>query len=93
MSTRRKLLLDGLCVTAVPAALMAFPTVGCMRGVRNSTPPPLPADNRITGDGSLKAHAARHGLFAGAAVQVNLLETDAVYRIPNQTLTLVFEND
>lgn len=95
MSTRRKLLLDGLCVTAVPAALMAFPTIGCMRGVRDSTPPPLPAGNRITGDGSLKAHAARHGLFAGAAVNVKLLEADPAYRLvlSEQYNIVVAENE
>src|ERR1700712_3703986 len=81
MSTRRRFLLGGLCFPGGPAALSAFPMTGCMRGVRASTPPIMPADNPITGGASLKAHAARHELFAGAAVNVKLLDADAAYRL------------
>jgi len=33
MSTRRKLLLDGMYVIATPAAVLALPTMGCMCSV------------------------------------------------------------
>ena len=50
--------------------------------------------NVITGDGSLKAHAASRGLLTGAAVNIQLLRSDETYRriLGQQYSILVGEN-
>jgi endo-1,4-beta-xylanase len=78
MLTRRKLLFHGLRATvAAPAALL---TLGWEQRIAAATQLPPIDDARIRGAGSLKAHAVAHGLFAGAAVNVKVLNDDPLYR-------------
>jgi endo-1,4-beta-xylanase len=81
MPTRRKILLDAMRASVAPAALLALPVMGCMRNPHIAGPAASNRNDRITGDGSLKAHAAAHGLFAGAAVDVTVLNADVAYRL------------
>lgn len=68
MATRRAfgrlLLSSGACLTAAPRWLHGQ----------------QPGAEEFTGAGSLKNHAAAHGLYTGAAVNVALMRKDAKYR-------------
>jgi endo-1,4-beta-xylanase len=79
MLTRRKLLFNGMRATvAAPTALLALGYANRSAGATHSSPID---DTRIRGAGSLKAHALAHGLFAGAAVNVRVLNDDPLYRV------------
>ena len=79
MLTRRKLLFNGMRATvAAPATLLAL---GYAPRIAGSVHVSGIDDARIRGAGSLKAHAMAHGLFAGAAVNVRLLNDDILYRV------------
>jgi endo-1,4-beta-xylanase len=78
MLTRRRFLSSGV---AIGGSLSARPLasallIGYSHQVWDS---PKTASGPITPDGSLKAHAQRHGLLAGAAVDVRLLNSDEIY--------------
>jgi endo-1,4-beta-xylanase len=78
MLTRRRFLSSGV---AIGGSLSARPLasallIGYSHQVWDS---PKTASGPITSDGSLKAHAQRHGLLAGAAVDVRLLNSDEIY--------------
>jgi endo-1,4-beta-xylanase len=79
MLTRRKLLFNGMRATvAAPATLLALGYAHPVAGSAQASPID---DERVRGQGSLKAHASAHGLFAGAAVNVKLLNDDIHYRV------------
>ena len=78
MLTRRRFLSSGV---AIGGSLSARPLasallIGYSHQVWDS---PKTASGPITADGSLKAHAQKHGLLAGAAVDVRLLNSDEIY--------------
>ena len=78
MLTRRRFLSSGV---AIGGSLSARPQasallIGYSHQVWDS---PKTASGPITADGSLKAHAQKHGLLAGAAVDVRLLNSDEIY--------------
>lgn len=62
----------------VAASTVTGLLTGCAHSVHEH-PAVAPADREIIGQGSLKAHAAAHGLLAGAAVNTRLLRSDANY--------------
>lgn len=93
MLTRRKLLFNGMRATvAAPATLL---TLGYASRIAGSVHVSPIDDARIRGTGSLKAHASAHGLFAGAAVNVKLLNDDMLYRVvlAEQYNMVVAENE
>ena len=78
MLTRRRFLSSGV---AIGGSLSARPLasallIGYSHQVWDS---PKTASGPITAGGSLKAHAQRHGLLSGAAVDVRLLNSDEIY--------------
>jgi endo-1,4-beta-xylanase len=78
MLTRRRFLSSGV---AIGGSLSARPLasallIGYSHQVWDSQ---RTASEPITPDGSLKAHAQRHGLLTGAAVDVRLLNSDEIY--------------
>jgi endo-1,4-beta-xylanase len=78
MLTRRRFLSSGV---AIGGSLSTRPMasallIGYSHQVWDS---PKTTSGPITGDGSLRAHAQRQGLLAGAAVDVRLLNSDEVY--------------
>lgn len=74
---------------AIATASAASILTGCPHAVHGHSPV-APADHEITGKGSLKAHAAAHGLLAGAAVNTRLLHSDANYaRVLREQYSLV----
>ena len=78
MLTRRRFLSSGV---AIGGSLSARPLasallIGYSHQVWDS---PKTASGPITAGGSLKAHAQKHGLLAGAAVDVRLLNSDEIY--------------
>lgn len=77
MLTRRGFVLSGFKVGAgVAVASASGLLTGCAHRLRGNSGI---ATEGIRGAGSLKAHAAGHGLFAGAAVNVVLLRSDPEY--------------
>ena len=94
MLTRRGFISTGLRVGAGLAAGSAATFLsGCAHRVAG--PATLPSvTNQITGSGSLKAHAAAHGLLTGAAVAIPLLRSDPAYArvLSEQYSILVAEN-
>lgn len=82
MLTRRHLLQQGLRITAASqVALLSAPLAGCVP--RNHALSGLSSlsQTEITGPRSLKAHASASHLFAGAAVDVTVLQNDPMYRL------------
>jgi endo-1,4-beta-xylanase len=94
MVTRRQFVSTGLSIGAGLAAGSATTLLtGCAH--RSQTPvAPATVSNEITGPGSLKAHAAAHGLLTGAAVAIPLLRSDSVYAqiLVDQYSIVVAEN-
>jgi endo-1,4-beta-xylanase len=93
--TRRSFLTSGLALGAgmSAAALARVPMLGVARELRGIYGVAGEA-NEITGRGSLRAHAAAHGLLTGAAVNVALLKTETDYPrvLMQQYSILVAEN-
>lgn len=95
MITRRKFMSAGVqIVGGVATASAAGALAACTHAVHPPPAPVLTADHAITGQGSLKAHAAARGLLAGAAVNTRLLRSDANYArvLREQYSILVAEN-
>ncbi len=94
MLTRRKFVSTGLRAGAGLAAGAATALLSsCAHRVHGPTGLAT-VNNQITGPGSLKAHAAAHGLLTGAAVAIPLLRSDPVYArtLSEQYSILVAEN-
>jgi endo-1,4-beta-xylanase len=81
MLTRRQFLDRTLRAAAAAPALTLLPQLmGCAHQ-DHITAPSLPsADRQIAGPGSLRARAAAHGLYVGSAIDVAVLQREAVYR-------------
>ncbi|HWF92411.1 MAG TPA: endo-1,4-beta-xylanase [Terriglobales bacterium] len=82
---------SGLRTAGAVAAASAATGIlaGCAHSVHGH-PALAMVDRKITGKASLKAHAAAHGLLAGAAVNTRLLRSDANYaRILREQYDLV----
>ncbi len=94
MLTRRRFVSTGLRAGAgIAVGSAAAFLSGCPHRV--AAPASLPSvTNQITGPGSLKAHAAAHGLLTGAAVAIPPLRSDAAYAqiVSEQYSILVAEN-
>ncbi|MGH9512799.1 MAG: endo-1,4-beta-xylanase [Terriglobales bacterium] len=94
MLTRRRFASTALrCGAGLAAGSAATFLTGCAHRVHG--PAALPAvSGEITGTGSLKAHAAAHGLLTGAAVAIPVLRSDPDYRriLSEQYSILVAEN-
>src|ERR1700730_14787989 len=79
MLTRRRFVSSGLAMGAgAVAGSVATFLAGCTHRVRGAGGGPT-VTGQITGSQSLRAHAAEHGLFTGAAVAIPVLRSDPIY--------------
>ena len=79
MLTRRRLLSNGLTMGVGLAAHSMVSSMTASAQLGGGTSGARQMVGRITGSGSLRAHAAAHGLLAGSAVNVEMLTSQTAY--------------